>query len=138
MKRFICRIGIVFVLVTIFGFVSCDDSSGGDTTYYTVTFDSDGGDPVPPQQIVPAGGFAAAPSIPSKSGYVFLFWYLENASPPTAYNFQTPLTADIRLVAQWEDESEVEYWQVTWQLDGGAWPANDNHETQGNRQIKTP
>ncbi|MDR0749360.1 MAG: InlB B-repeat-containing protein [Tannerellaceae bacterium] len=27
-------------------------------------------------------------------------------------------------------ETDVEYWQVSWELNGGAWPASDNHVTQ--------
>ena len=27
-------------------------------------------------------------------------------------------------------KSDVEYWQVTWNLDGGAWPTNGNHASQ--------
>jgi uncharacterized repeat protein (TIGR02543 family) len=61
-------------------------------------------------------------------GYVFLFWSLGNAT--TAYNFQTPVTGNITLHAQWKEETAVEYWQVTWNLNGGAWPAGDNHATQ--------
>jgi uncharacterized repeat protein (TIGR02543 family) len=28
------------------------------------------------------------------------------------------------------NQLNVEYWQVTWDLNGGEWPANDNHEAQ--------
>ena len=106
--------------------ISC---SGNDDkeTFYTVNFDSDGGTPVLSQK-VEAGGTATAPANPAKQGYVFLFWHLSGAT--TAYNFQTPVNSNINLVAKWEAVSSVEYWQVSWNLNGGAWSANDNHATQ--------
>ncbi|MDR1339025.1 MAG: InlB B-repeat-containing protein [Prevotellaceae bacterium] len=45
-----------------------------------------------------------------------------------AYNFQTKITGDITLVAKWE--SETEYQQISWELNGGEWTANDNHVTR--------
>ena len=87
---------------------------------YTVTYNSNGGTAVP-KQTVEAGGTATAPENPSKQDYVFLFWGLENTA--TAYNFQTPVNANITLNANWQEESKVEYWQVSWQLNDGAWAA---------------
>jgi uncharacterized repeat protein (TIGR02543 family) len=96
---------------------------------YTVTFDTDGGSPVPSAQSVKAGEMATAPAVnPSKADYIFMFWRLTGTS--TAYNFQTPVNSNITLQAQWEEESKVEYWQVSWNLNGGAWPSGDNHATQ--------
>ena len=89
---------------------------------YTVTFDADGGTPVPPKQTVEAGEMATAPNSPAKAGYVFMFWSLNGAN--TAYNFQTPVTGDITLIAKWQAEATVEYWQVSWNLNGGAWAAS--------------
>ena len=102
-------------------FTGCNDKKE-ETAAYTVTFDANGGSPTPQKQIVKAGETAAAPADnPSKQGYVFLFWSLDNAV--TAYNFQIPVKDDITLTAKWEEESKVEYLQVTWQLNGGAWAA---------------
>jgi uncharacterized repeat protein (TIGR02543 family) len=105
-------------------------SKDDEVTTYTVTFDADGGSPVPSDQNVEAGKTATAPATnPAKSGYIFLFWRLSGAS--TAYNFSTPVNGNITLQAKWEEESKVEYWQVSWELNGGAWPASgDNHATQ--------
>lgn len=121
----------LIALITIaLGMASC---SGGDDdkepTYYTVTFDADGGTPTPAVQRVEAGKTASAPTNPSKSGYVFKSWQLSGSG--TVYNFQTPITSNITLQAKWEEEAKVEYWQVTWQLNGGTWPSTgDNHATQ--------
>lgn len=108
-------------------FASC--SNDDDKTVYTVTFETDGGSPVPSVQKVEEGSMATAPSTnPVKAGYAFVFWYLSGAT--TAYNFQTPVKSDMILYAKWQEEATAEYWQVTWNLNGGTWPSGDNHATQ--------
>ena len=90
---------------------------------FTITFDADGGAPVPPKQTVEAGGMATVPQTnPAKQGFVFMFWSLNGAN--AAYNFQTPVTGNITLKAKWEEEAKVEYWQVAWELNDGAWAAD--------------
>ncbi|GHT14234.1 hypothetical protein AGMMS4956_11700 [Bacteroidia bacterium] len=63
---------------------------------FTVTFDSNGGSTVDPQQVT-KGAIAAQPANPTRTGYTFAGW--NNGS--TAYNFSTPVTANITLTAQW-------------------------------------
>lgn len=110
-------------------FVSCDEDKEKDGVVYTVSFDTDGGSPVPSVQKVEEGGMATAPSAnPAKAGYAFAFWHLSGAT--TAYNFQSPVNSNIVLYAKWQVEATAEYWQVTWKLNGGAWSTGDNHETK--------
>ncbi|MBR4171189.1 MAG: leucine-rich repeat protein [Kiritimatiellae bacterium] len=70
-------------------------------TKYTVTFDADGGTPVPAQQSVEAGSKATKPNDPVKDGYDFTGWYNGNA----AFDFDTPITASITLTAKWTEKS---------------------------------
>lgn len=77
------------------------------STLYEVTFDSNGGSYVTSQNIS-YGEKATKPVDPTKNGYDFAGWYL-NESP---YNFNTPITEDITLVAHW-DEVSVETYEVT-------------------------
>lgn len=121
---------VMMMLVAISSFVYTGCDKDDEITTYTVTFNADGGTPVPSAQSVEAGKTATAPAAnPTKTGYVFLFWRLSGAS--TAYNFSTPVNGNIALQAKWEEESKVEYWQVSWDLNGGAWPTSgDNHATQ--------
>ena len=125
MKRilFIALLGIITM-----GLASCGDKEEVKT-YFTVTFDADGGTPVPEAQRVEEGKTAVAPSpAPTKTGFVFVCW---SADGTNAYNFQSPVTRDLILRAKWQAEAVAEYWQVTWELNGGAWPAEgDNHATQ--------
>jgi uncharacterized repeat protein (TIGR02543 family) len=120
---------LIALLLLAATFTSCDKEGSEPDTSYTVTFDSDGGAPTPQSQTVKAGENAIAPSAnPTKTGYVFMFWQLSGSS--TAYNFSTPVNSNITLQARWEEETNVAYWQVTWELNGGTWPAGDNHVTQ--------
>lgn len=120
---------IALIGIITLGMVCCSKDDDKETTIYTVTFDADGGIPIPSAQRVEAGSTVTAPAVnPAKSGYIFLFWHLSGAT--TAYNFQSPVNNDIMLYAKWQEETTAEYWQVTWNLNGGAWPSSDNHVTQ--------
>ena len=66
---------------------------------YTVTFDSNGGTPVPPAQEVEYGLTAVEPtSAPTKTGYTFDGWYLGDEK----YNFSDAVEQNITLRAKWE------------------------------------
>jgi uncharacterized repeat protein (TIGR02543 family) len=67
------------------------------TKKHTVTFDSAGGSPVPAQTVA-HGECAVEPADPVRDGFRFLGWY--NGIVP--YNFDTPVTKDITLTAEWE------------------------------------
>lgn len=73
-----------------------DEDQGEESVpaYYTVTFDSNGGTSVDSQIIVP-GGKVVKPENPVKSGVGFVEWQLDGE----AYDFDTPVTSDITLVA---------------------------------------
>ncbi len=107
---------------------ACSDKEDAPEIYM-INFETDGGTPVPATQRVEAGSTATAPTTnPAKSGYVFAFWHLSGST--TAYNFQAPVESNITLHAFWQEEAHTEYWQVTWNLDGGTWPSDDNHAAQ--------
>ena len=66
---------------------------------HTVTFDSDGGSDVDQQEICNTS--AIKPSDPTKNGYLFAGWYLEDMQ----YAFDTTVTTDITLKAHWTPTS---------------------------------
>ncbi len=78
-----------------------------DYTYinpHTVTFDSDGGNPVPDPQRITIGKQATRPtSSPAKDGFLFDGWFIKDTKggSKVAYDFSQPVTADITLVAHW-------------------------------------
>lgn len=63
---------------------------------YTVTFNSDGGSTVE-EQIIVNGQVAKEPDAPTKTNFIFVCW-LSNGEP---FDFDTPITSDITLVAKW-------------------------------------
>lgn len=67
---------------------------------YVVNFDSAGGSAVTPQT-VEEGKAATKPVNPTKSGYVFKEWQLDGV----LYDFATPVTKEITLVAIWTPDT---------------------------------
>ena len=69
---------------------------------YTVTFDTDGGTPVPPAQEVEYGLPATEPDpAPTKTGYTFDGWYLGDEK----YDFSAAVEQNITLTAKWEKKT---------------------------------
>lgn len=73
-----------------------DNSGTADVLERTVTFDTQGGTLVP-SQTVKVGLTVTKPTDPTKDGFTFAGWYLNDAP----YDFGTPVTEDITLVAHW-------------------------------------
>lgn len=73
--------------------------STAKATYYTVTFDVDGGSAVPSQS-VRGGSTAEKPADPTKSLYEFDGWYEENTFT-TEFDFDEAITADTTVYAKW-------------------------------------
>ena len=67
------------------------------TEVYTVTFDSNGGTPVPPKKEVEYGLTATEPAAPEKTGYTFDGWYLGDEK----YDFSAAVKQNITLTAKW-------------------------------------
>ena len=107
---------LCFALAAIFAlaFIACGDGSGDDKTdgkKFTVTFNSDGGSDVDAQTIT-KGDKAAKPADPTKAWTGTLPAGLHTGIPDSdhfdgwqkdgaAYDFDTPVTADITLTAKW-------------------------------------
>lgn len=69
------------------------------TVTYTVSFNTNGGSAITPAQVA-KGGLVTKPLPPTKNGAAFDNWY-SDAALNTAYNFSTPVTADLTLHAKW-------------------------------------
>lgn len=63
-------------------------------------------------QIVQAGEKAIEPDVPSRQGYQFTDWYLDD----TKYDFNTAVTGDMTLTAKWT----VNSYTITFDTDGGS------------------
>ena len=74
-------------------------------TYYTVSFESNGGSSVEAQTIK-GGSIASEPDEPEKANCIFFGWYTGNGfSDP--YDFASPVNGNITLYAKWYDETDA-------------------------------
>ena len=77
--------------------------------YRTVTFDSDGGSAVTPQQVL-QGQKVQRPADPIKEGHTFIGWYnkadLQYINLPE-WNFDYPVFENMELVAQWMEARPI-------------------------------
>ena len=78
---------------------------------YTVNFDTNGGNAVA-SQTVAYGGKAQEPAVPTKTGYAFAGWYLDDK----AYDFTVPVTENMTLTARWT----ANQYTITFDTAGGS------------------
>ncbi len=71
---------------------------------YTVSFESNGGTKVE-EQIVKEGETATEPEEPTRLGYIFLGWYIDEETEDK-FDFNTKITGNLTLLARWEQEEE--------------------------------
>ena len=85
------------MIVLLFSLAACSETD----VKYKVTFNADGGAPVPAVENVKKGEFATKPSVdPIKEGHTFEGWFLGNDK----YEFDIEVLEDITLKAKWEKE----------------------------------
>ena len=98
------------------GYVAQDNSLSGVVTedgnlvlnfyynkkQYNITFDSKGGTKVD-NQTKKHQETVDEPENPTKDGYKFLYWYEEKDGEKVIYDFDTPVTSDKKLIAEWEE-----------------------------------
>ena len=81
-------------------------------TLVTVTYEYGKLDGIYAKQIVQAGEKAIEPDVPSRQGYQFTDWYLDD----TKYDFNADVTGDMTLTAKWTANS----YTITFDTDGGS------------------
>lgn len=86
-------------------FMSCENKTPVVETF-TVTFDTDGGGTINPVT-VNSGKTISKPKVPTKEGYVFKGWSTTKEIKDI-FDFSTPITSDIKLIAIWEKDSTPE------------------------------
>lgn len=98
---------IASVLMLLSAFVSCTDNGSegdGEDIFYTVTFDSNGGQYVEPKR-VKKGALCPAPPTITRDGYVFSGWYKESGAE--WYFDITKVTEDVTLSAVWLSSDDI-------------------------------
>lgn len=73
------------------------------TEAYTVTFETNGGSTLD-SKLVEINDKLVKPTNPTKDGYVFDGWYIDDLLNES-YNFDTPITKDIILYAKWIEKT---------------------------------
>ena len=95
---------------------------------YKVKFDSNGGTAVKEQDVA-VGKSAVKPTNPTRDGYNFIEWQLNDKT----YNFNSEVTSDITLKAKWE--ANVKSYTVTFNSNGGNNIPNQTVK-EGNKVTK--
>ena len=88
---------IILVMLTLISSCTLPEQNQNDI-YYTVFFDSNYGSFVESQNIE-NGTNAIKPVDPIKENFKFLYWELNNEE----YDFNSPVTSNITLIAKWEE-----------------------------------
>ena len=106
---------LLMALALVFGFASCDTSTGGDDTLYrTVTYSTEHAT-APEKLTVTDGTALTAEQLPAltESGYTFGGWYDGETKAEAGYK----VTKDVTLTAKWIDASKPTF-TVTFSTDG--------------------
>lgn len=82
--------------------------AGWDIVTYTVTFDVAGGTYINPRTVEGGKPVACPERIPSKVGYEFSGWYVDDATEEL-YDFDKKIAQDTTLYAGWTDISHLNY-----------------------------
>lgn len=72
----------------------------GAVESWTISFNSNGGSACDTKFVATADGKLVKPADPTREGYTFGGWYTDEACTQ-AYDFSTPVTADLTLYAKW-------------------------------------
>ena len=102
-----------------------------DDTYFTVSFDTQGGNEIAPVAVL-YGETVAKPTDPTRESYEFTGWY-EDKEAVTPFDFTTKITADWTLYAGWKigstpiDPPEEEGWTLYFR--DAAWWNKDEAQT---------
>jgi uncharacterized repeat protein (TIGR02543 family) len=112
----------VLTALVVFFAAGCGDKEGDDKTYYTITFDSQGGESVSPITLE-AGTVTMLPSA-TREGYTFDGWF-SASSGGTKYGEEGEdrdlhtLTGNVTMYAQWTEIEPTKYTLWFSDLQGG-------------------
>jgi uncharacterized repeat protein (TIGR02543 family) len=96
------------IVILTLGLFACGNDN--DLESFTISFDSDGGSEVEPITVLD-GGYAKAPTPPTKENYDFLGWYIGD----TEYTFGVAVVRDLKLTAKWTPKE----YELTFDSDNG-------------------
>lgn len=97
-----------------------------EETTYTITFDPAGGSAVDPVQTRTDGKLSSIPE-PTRSGYLFKGWYLQDGTSVTE---DTVFLADTKVIAHWEEVKAGSY-VIQFNANGGHMVSDAQTDTNG-------
>jgi uncharacterized repeat protein (TIGR02543 family) len=138
---------VIVLIFAVFGlFTTCGDPNKDDyvpsVPTYTVSFNANGGSPVPKSQTISQGDKVAepAPMVYSNPNYGFYGWYKEQNGyylGGKEWDFDTDtVTADITLYARWEYGSRT--YTVNFEVNGGTPAPSQQYIASGSTVIMPP
>ena len=93
---------------TIFNGTITFEGNGSTTALYPVKFDLDqGSDNDITVRETKLGSPAEKPADPTKPNLVFQYWYEAGTDGSAAWNFSTPVTRPLHLLAKWEEKPQT-------------------------------
>ena len=109
-----------------------------NTTEYTVKFNTLGGFGIADQTVLEDACATLPSPAPTKKGYTFAGWFADEACTQ-AFNFATPITADITLYAKWDAENATvkTTHKVSFDAAGGT-PVPAVQEVENGGKVKAP
>lgn len=104
------------VVIALFCFGPNVDNKVQVLEKYSITFDSDGGSAIAALTIE-EGKKVNQPEAPTKEGYIFVGWMLDDK----LYDFSTNVTGNVTLKAKWEIKApDVKYFTINFSTSGGS------------------
>jgi uncharacterized repeat protein (TIGR02543 family) len=86
--------------------VTVSSSAGSSTTYYKVTFNTNGGSSVDSTSKVAKNTKISEPRNPTKNGYEFVGWF-EDSSLTNEFDFSSRITSNMTLYAKWSFSDDM-------------------------------
>lgn len=105
------------------------DNFNTEVNYYTITFDTAGGSSID-SIVVKENDTITKPNDPTKEGYTFLGWYIDDEE----FNFEDLVKSDLTLVAKWEENKNS---NSTGSSSGGTITNNTNKINLNNNLSAT-
>jgi uncharacterized repeat protein (TIGR02543 family) len=108
------------------------------TAKLTVTYDANGGTLNSPSSVeVDRGATLSEPTKPTYAGYKLVGWYKGAVADNILWNFSTPVTESMTLVAKWINENVTTY-KVTFNARGGSTVPQQEVEENSTATVPTP
>lgn len=121
--------------ITLFSLlIGCGKNTEPDKKYYTVEFDTSEGSYIAPIKVL-EGDKISKPENPTREGYTFNNWNI-NEDGIKVYNFDSPVTKDLVLVASWNIIPPIPSYTINFDSKGGTFVPHQ--EVLENKKVTKP